>query len=491
MKVLLEDDKNKVVPKEENELEKLFIKGIFEFKKLEYVSRMLAAKPELLNIEVEDEALFLKVIKEYLISLRTNNEEERDYYLRIINKFLIEEGFDLNNSLKNDCIKVLSDSSKKDNISCDKKIEISKLINAINHKENIFPFFRIDNKNAKSSLLDVDYNKRMLINDYIMTVDDEDTFVLDDGLSFSILPNGNILFKVHIADPLAYVPFFSRAMIEASKKGATIYLSDTQLPMLNHRLSGDKMSLVLGKKRLAKTLFYELDTNFDIVNFYIKDTVIKVSERASYNTLNSNYQKGGTSNDEYLRLKTYERILKTLKTELKNLDSERIKAEVNLGKNRKMGNFAEDLVAYSMVFSGKKMAEYFKEHDYPFVYRSHMEDLAWKDELLKCLNKPIDTSSYRILKGFVGSWRAFYSLTNYGHEGLELDTYSHTTSPLRRFADVLNWLSYDTFYDKDFTDEDVNWYLDIASKICQNINNQRDTTEDYIHFYEKVKEKTK
>ena len=139
-----------------------------------------------------------------------------------------------------------------------------------------------------------------------------------------------------------------------------------------------------------------------------------------------------------------------------------------------------------MVFSGKSMARDFLEKGYPFVFRCHKEDLALKQELSRHLLNSKNQSVNRVLKGMLSSSKAFYSVTNYGHEALNLDVYSHCTSPLRRFADILNWLIYNKIYLEHISDKDMYAFVEELNRMCQYINLQKDTTEDFMRNYTKV-----
>ena len=317
-----------------------------------------------------------------------------------------------------------------------------------------------------------DLNREKQDNEYIITIDDQDTKIFDDGLSISIMPNGNLLFKVHIADPLVLYPYESDIMKKAKLKVETIYTSDDIVPIIPDEVSLEKLSLLKDRKRYTKTFNYEFDRHGNIVNFYITNSIINVNERHTYESMNELYQKGGRNFSEDQMLSFYDEIVKYLRIMFKNVrDYEEIKIKNLILDEQKINSFSERLVSYAMVLTGYMTAKYMNEHSFPYAYRCNR--LARLDESLK---EGLTKEEIMKLETFLS--KSFYTLNNVGHEKLNVDTYSHVTSPLRRFVDDLNMHALNLCYFNEPSDDDLlNLEIEI-SNTCNYINNQNEADDD-------------
>ena len=271
----------------------LIYETIFNFRKLDYLDRVIEADKSLLNLKIKASPIFILVIKGYL---ETNTRNSIYYFERVINKFLLEETFDLE-SLKEEAIELLKtylDTSK--DIDIFKMKSIRKIINSIQKRDNLFKEI-ISNPEREivvlkpNDNLDKSLKERVYINDYIITIDDSNSLVLDDAISFSKKENGNIVFKVHIADILAYYDYNSPLIKEAKLKASTVYLTgDTQIPMIPLPISGYLVSLVENRERYAKTFCFEFDKDYNLVDTYFLNSIIKVSKKETYENLNNLYK---------------------------------------------------------------------------------------------------------------------------------------------------------------------------------------------------------
>ncbi len=500
-KIKYADDYNKKILKEViKTLEILLVKAkraeliyetIFNFRKLDYLDKVIEADKSLLNIKVKDSPIFILVLKGYL---ETNTRNSIYYFERVINKFLLEDEFDLEN-VKSKALELLEEYLSNVNIDIFKAKSIKRVIECIKKRENLFKEITI-NPQKENILLEKQkeiigdrVNDRVYINDYIVTIDDNDALVLDDALSFSILANGNIVFKVHIADILAYFDYNSSLIQEAKLKSSTIYLTgDTQIPMIPLDLSGYSLSLVEGKERLAKTFCFEFDKDYNLVNTYFLNSIIRVSKRESYLNLNRLYKLGGTSKEEAERLEVLYNILSSFRKIFRNVENyERSKLRKSIHGNMvDLSDFAEQLVAHSMVSVGYETSKFFAEKQLPFAYRCQKIDKNW----LKLLNNlHLDTSNpeyLKILKSVNSGYpKSYYSSMNSGHLGLDISSYSHATSPLRRFCDILNHLALDTCYFKDPTDIELDNLLKEIQEVTTYLNMQRNTNEEAMKEFNK------
>lgn len=471
---------------------------IFKFKSLEYFDDFYERDATVLNSSKNNVSIFREVIDEYVNEVRNNRQSEIDFYERIINKFLLEETFDLSDQMKDNIIKTLQIFIEKNkNLSSNRIKEIKEIIEAISKRKNLYEIFNINKNNLE--LTDTEYNRigidynlpRQVINDYIITIDDNSAIVLDDALSsVSKLQNGNLLLKVHIADPLATFSYKSRIIKDAKNKTSTIYLKDENIPMMPYILSADKLSLNEGEYRYAKTFCFEFDKYGSIVNNYFLNTIIKVSKRMSYDSLNEMYQAGGTTKEEENMLYYYDLIISSLKKMFKNARLyESMKKENIIGNSQKIGSFSENLVSYSMMLTGYMTSKYFHDQNLPYAYRCHNFDKDWQKFLSEYINNCDTTINKKILREILGTFpSSYYSRLNQGHMGLGIDYYSHITSPLRRFCDILNMYALNTCYFNTPNDKDIYSLEQEIDKTCSYINMQNNTIDEYLSRKVKVKE---
>lgn len=467
---------------------------IFVFKKLDYLDKVIEKCPNVLNSSKFDNHIFIDVINEYINSISLNLEKNILYYERIINKFLLEETFDLDNQMRDYIIKILNNFiSSKDNLNCNNLKRIKKVMECIYKKAPLFELFNIKLTEEKIENIEEtkpNFKKRLILDDNIITIDDYDALVLDDGISYQKLENGNTLFKVHIADPLAIIPYNSSVINEAKLKTSSIYLPNKTIHMLPNILSIDKLSLNKEEGRCAKTFCFEFSSNFDLVNFYILNTIIKVSDRLTYDSLNDLYKNGASNQEQDKMLSYYNDLINALKYKFQDASHYvHMKQKNKIGQPSKIDSFSENLISYSMILTGYTTANYFNNHNLPYVYRCHVENHEWLNYLNNYIHHEHNNEYKNVLKYLKGILpKSYYSKENKGHMGLGIDAYSHTTSPLRRFSDLLNIHLIDECYFKEASDKTIYSLEDEIDKTCHYINLQTNTIDEYLNNKSKIKE---
>ena len=478
-----------------NNLYKLIHETIFTFQNLEYLDLLMEKSPDIINIQEGDNSLFLEIIKEYINSLKDKDISKSLYFIRVINKFIHSEKLNLDSKLRDEILQILNDfinSSIK--LSKDDLDNLKNIIGFIknqcvldNYNINLSEYEMHDFELDIVSRFDEMVNNRINIRENIITIDDPDATVLDDGISIMKLKNGNIVVKVHIADPLGMFSYNSRIIQDAKNRTTTIYELNPPVQMLPNILSGNKLSLLEGKPRLAKTFSFEYSKDEGIVYFKVINSVITVNKRTSYDEINEIYKKGGTNENEELIFACYDEILSYLKKFFKNAKFyEEFKRGNIIGNKHKMSTFSESLVGYLMMFTGYKTAEYFSNNGLPYAYRCHQFDQKWQDildEYMKDQN-PEDKKIFKDLRGRLP--KSYYSRDNIGHMGLKVDYYSHITSPLRRFSDILNMHCLNTCYFQRPTDSQLKKLEQEVIKTCEYINMQSNSIDEYLS---KVKKK--
>lgn len=318
------------------------------------------------------------------------------------------------------------------------------------------------------------------------TIDPEDAKDFDDALSFKVLENGHVEIGVHIADVTHYLKPDSPLDREAYKRSTSVYLADRCLPMLPEKLSNNLCSLVPHQDRLTFSAVFEFDAKDNIVKRWFGKTVIHSAKRFSYEEaqtiLENKPDEALTSLEIFPQLKhaigNMQRIaLKMRKQREKegaigfesdevrfHLDENGVPLQAYVKERKEAHMLIEDF----MLLANKEVALYIDglgndKQEIPFVYRIHdlpdMDRVAEFARFAAELGHPmkVDTPK-QIAKAFNDLTqaartndalklleplairtmaKAIYSTQNIGHYGLGFSHYSHFTSPIRRYSDVL------------------------------------------------------
>ena len=321
--------------------------------------------------------------------------------------------------------------------------------------------------------------RRDLRDQVIVTIDGEDAKDLDDAVHVVRLPNGNYKLGVHIADVGYYVKEGSALDREAFARGCSVYLVDRVIPMLPHRLSNGICSLNPHADRLTLSCEMEIDPNGQVVSHDIFPSVIHTAERMTYTNVRKILVDADAELlERYAPLVDMFRLMEELAQKLRkkrfargsvDFDLEEAKVIVDeMGKPveivKRERSVAEKLIEEFMLAANETVAEHFNRLEVPFLYRIHENPDQEK------LGKFIDFVSnfgYTVRGGktnvihpralqtlldqihgtpeqtVIGTMmlrsmkQARYDATNIGHFGLAAEFYSHFTSPIRRYPDLV------------------------------------------------------
>ncbi|MFC5734661.1 ribonuclease R [Cytobacillus gottheilii] len=321
-------------------------------------------------------------------------------------------------------------------------------------------------------------NRRDLRNETIVTIDGADAKDLDDAVTVTKLENGNYRLGVHIADVTYYVTEDSSIDREAADRATSVYLVDRVIPMIPHRLSNGICSLNPQVDRLTLSCNMEITEDGEVVNHEIYQSVIKTAERMTYHDVNKILE----DEDEEL-IKRYEPLVPMFKMmeelaailrkkrmqrgaidfdfkEAKVLvDDEGAPKEVVIRER----SVAERLIEEFMLAANETVAEHFHWMEVPFIYRIHEDP---KEDKLRRFFEFITNFGY-IVKGTANAvhpralqeiieevqgkpeemvvstvmlrsmQQAKYDPESLGHFGLSTEFYTHFTSPIRRYPDLI------------------------------------------------------
>jgi ribonuclease R len=330
--------------------------------------------------------------------------------------------------------------------------------------------------------------RRDMRNVLTCTIDPKDAKDFDDALSFQVLENGNYEIGIHIADVSHYLQEGTILDDEAFNRATSVYLVDRVVPMLPEVLSNFACSLRPNEEKYTFSAIFEIDENATVREQWFGRTVINSDQRFAYEeaqaiiesktniipaevSLTGNeYQVSDAIKDAILKQDQLAKILRKKRMANGAISFDKVEVKFNLDENAepegvyfKVSKDANHLIEEFMLLANRKVAEFIGKQKKTFVYRIHDEpnedklfamqaliskfgykiDLRDKKDISKSLNQLmadvngkkeqnlIDTLAIRTMS------KAKYSTENIGHYGLAFDYYSHFTSPIRRYPDVM------------------------------------------------------
>lgn len=320
--------------------------------------------------------------------------------------------------------------------------------------------------------------RRDLRDRMMVTIDGADAKDLDDAVSLEKLPNGNYLLGVHIADVSYYVKEKSPIDLEAYKRGTSVYLVDRVIPMIPHRLSNGLCSLNPKVDRLAITCDMEMDASANVVSHEIYLSVIRTNERMTYADIRSILEdKDESLIEKYKELVPMFQQMEDLCRKLRakrmrrgaiDFDFREAKIYVNdEGEPTDIGfrtrSIAESIIEEFMLAANETVAEHFHWLKQPFIYRIHEDPnqeklLAFMEfvtnfgysvrgkgnsvhpRALQQLLEEVKGTPEEIIISTVmlrSMKQARYDAESLGHFGLAAEFYTHFTSPIRRYPDLI------------------------------------------------------
>ena len=320
------------------------------------------------------------------------------------------------------------------------------------------------------------------------TIDPKDAKDFDDALSFQVLENGNYEIGIHIADVSHYLQEGTILDDEAYNRATSVYLVDRVVPMLPEVLSNFACSLRPHEEKYTFSAVFQLNNKAEIVDSWFGRTVIYSDQRFAYeeaqaiieskldvipaevSLTGAAYKAPQPIVEATLKLDELAKILRSKRMKNGAISFDKVEVKFNLNEEAepigvyfKQSKDANHLIEEFMLLANRKVAEFIGKQKKTFIYRVHDEpnedklfglqnliskfgyklDLRNKKDISKSLNQLmqdvngkkeqnlIDTLAIRTMS------KASYSTDNIGHYGLAFDYYSHFTSPIRRYPDVM------------------------------------------------------
>ncbi len=363
------------------------------------------------------------------------------------------------------------------------------------------PYKFPENVEAEADLISLEISqneiekRRDMRGDLTFTIDPKDAKDFDDALSYKVLENGNYEIGIHIADVSHYLQEKTILDAEAYERATSVYLVDRVVPMLPEVLSNGVCSLRPNEEKLTFSAVFEINEKAHVINQWFGRTVTYSDKRFSYeeaqeiietkgNTISEDISITGESYtvkpeivDAILKLDKLAKILRKKRLQQGAITFDRVEVKFNLDENAEpIGVFfkeskdANKLIEEFMLLANRKVAEFVgSKKGVPskntFIYRVHDEPNEDKlislqtivskfgyKNIIDLKNKQTTSSSLnQLLQDVHGTGeanmietlavrsmsKAVYTTDNIGHYGLAFDYYSHFTSPIRRYPDVM------------------------------------------------------
>lgn len=309
------------------------------------------------------------------------------------------------------------------------------------------------------------------------TIDPRDAKDFDDALSIRVLDNGNYEVGVHIADVTHYVTPGSIIDKEAQRRATSVYLVDRTIPMLPEHLSNGICSLRPDEDKLTFSAIFEMDAKANVIKRDICRTVIRSNRRFTYEEAQQIIETGkGDYNEELKILNSLAKQLRDKRFDNGALEFDRIEVRFDIDENGKPVSVffkeskdANKLIEEFMLLANKAVAESVGKvpagrKARTFIYRVHDNPDPEKISNFSLIasrfgykikadgrRKEVNRSLNKMLKDIKGKGeenllsmlavrsmaKAVYTTENIGHYGLAFDYYTHFTSPIRRYPDMM------------------------------------------------------
>ena len=340
-----------------------------------------------------------------------------------------------------------------------------------------------------TSITEEEVKKRRDMRDVLtFTIDPKDAKDFDDALSFQVLENGNYEIGVHIADVSHYLQEGTILDDEAYKRATSVYLVDRVVPMLPEVLSNFACSLRPHEEKYTFSAVFQLNNKAEVLDAWFGRTVTYSDQRFAYEEAQSIIETKSDvipaeislTGKEYivpkpivdatLKMDELAKILRRKRMAAGAISFDKVEVKFNLNEEAepisvyfKQSKDANHLIEEFMLLANRKVAEFIGKQKKTFIYRIH--DEPNEDKLINLQTviakfgytinfrskKDISSSLNNLLSEVVGKKeqnlvdtltirsmsKAAYSTENIGHYGLAFDYYSHFTSPIRRYPDVM------------------------------------------------------
>lgn len=493
-------------------------------KDITYIEYAFSKVPSLVNAkDKEENCLFENIIIRYMNSIGMGNEEDALYYSNLLSLIMSQKNFSLSTKDKRKCLETIYTEINK--MSCNKKKKKKNIIH-IDFLNNLVDSIKGEEKEVKIDELSKKYNisisfepniisqvssiktktgtmtGREVVDDYTITIDKEGAIEVDDALTCKKLDNGNYLLGVHIASVLGYFPYESEVVQEAISRNRSIYLPvkyqdieddyDRVIPIFPYSFSAQTASLIPGDSKLARSYFFEIDEDGNIIKEEFKKTIVKSDMKATYEQIDEVIQKGSKNKELENLVNSLSEVTEIISRKYNVSEIyEKVKNNADDFNELPVRNVgSQNIINKIMLLTGNRVATFFAEHNYPCLYRVHEvneDNIIKLQAMIDNLNKTYGGDQYeqlfRLISGIYP--KGWYNLSG-SHYGMGLDHYCHCTSGLRRAADIVVEHALEVCYDKEPTEEDLSKLKHEIELIVGRINSKQGPIDWFIKDYKRA-----
>lgn len=472
---------------------------VFELKDINLTKDLINKNSYLINaFNMKSEDLLKLVIDKYLKaisdSVKSNKTFDLYYYDEVLEQILKNEKITKNRDIIEKSLRKISSyesefkGKDKQNELCWQK-HLIKMLDNPNYAdsiEDINDMYSVNIHYKKEVLEEAqrvgERNQKLieipLANDYIITIDGDETMDRDDALSVKKLENGLYQLKIFIADPNTFLGQDSLIIEDARNRKETLYLSDdTNISMFPPEIVEKYLSLDENKYRLVREYNYKISSTGVIEDFTIAKKKIRVNKNYTYDEANKLLKKCDSQKTEKLMENLLE--LRDILTR-RYIDDSRISDYLVK---------TERLIETYMIFNGNKTAEFFSNKGIPFVYRHYKVN----KDLGGCIDiETIPENNKKKYIDFITNMEktnlsAVYSMDKKSHEALGFSHYCHCTSPIRRYPDVLVNECEDMFYFSRATDKQAYDFEEYLKEEIEHLNERTLGNTKYCEKYAEAK----
>ena len=495
-------------------------------KDIAVVEKAFDRVPSLVNVKDKEETcLFQNMVIKYMNSVGEGNEEEVLYYSNLLSLITSQKSFRLLDKDKRKCLETIYTAINK--MSCCKQKRKKNIIH-IDFLNNLVDSIKGEEKEIKIDELSRKYNisisfdpeiitqvnsiktksgiitDRILVDDYTITIDKEGSIEIDDALTCRKLDDGNYLLGVHIASVLGYFPYDSDVVKEAIERNRSIYLPrkyqskdddyNRVIPIFPYRFSAQIASLVAGESKLARSYFFLIDKNGNILKEEFKKSIVKSDINTTYEQVDEVLRKGSKNKELERVVNCLFEVTSILDRKYKVSDIyEKVKSNADDFSELPVRNIgSQKIINKIMLLTGNRVANFFAEHNYPCLYRVHEVNegnIIKLQAMIDNLNKTYG-EQYEQLFGLLNGLypKGWYDIKG-SHYGMGLEHYCHCTSELRRAADIIVEHALEVCYDRVPTDEDIIKLQHEINVVVGRINAKQAPIDWFIRDYKSAYQK--
>lgn len=487
---------------------------IFDLKNISFLKRALAKVPDFANAVGEDnKSIYYHIASKYLNELEESPQNESTFHFleKVIGIIETSPKHNLRSQEVKDLLTriytVLGHVNIDDPYYQKKKNRLGILSQMISkHQKKCTTFEDLLNKyhlsysfpdyvqyefdRYKQIITPTNFKDHKTFEEYIISIDGIGAKELDDALSIKKLPNGNYLLGIHISHVTGLIPYNSFLVKEALDRTTAIYFGERDsINSFPNIISKNYGSLNQGYSRLAISGYFEIDHEGSTHMHSLLKSIITVNKNATTIEVNRAIEKGSQNKPFQQSCELLNEAVECLKKSIQ-LDKryQKMKGYVpNITYNREEHSPAGNIVQYAMILMNKEIATSFSEHGLPFIYRVHEIDPKRKEVIERLwheLPKNTDNPRYQeVLDNIEAIYpRAKYAMSG-SHYGLQLEHYTHMTSPLRRGADLVAAHCLETCYFAKPKDGDIYLLEEEIKRNIDHINERQEALDDFYGEY--------